>query len=387
MSTQNSKKIARMKCVRAPKMTVEKRHEISNLITDLLRRTGIENNLNFDPEGFTSIKWMLRAPPVAQYKLTKTDLDEIVYNDDLNRYQYNKRENMVRCREGHDGKILEIINEVTSYERIETVDEVPLCVYGTFKKNWYRIKHKGIRSSKDYMIKMSCNKPSAFSVHIIIDIQQAINDGIEFFKSPDNFIYTKGIHGVIDPKYFKNIERNNINQSFDKKISGKTELLKCYGVIIFNKDLTKTVLVCSKKSKIWGFPKGKRESGEDENDCAFRELYEETGISKETVNIVMSEPHSIVEIKPKQDKFIRSVGYFVGIVDENFDPCPTVENELTGCQWFDINEAKEILIERRALLLQTTLEQTLLLVSDKYDTESKIFEDYDVKENDVKADL
>jgi 2'-phosphotransferase len=375
MSTQNAKKIARMKCVRAPKMSVEKRTMISEKITQILRHTGIENSLNFDPEGFTSIKWMLRTAPVSQYKLKKTDFDEIVYNDDSNTYQYNKRENMVRCREGHTGKILNIINEVNTYECINNADEIPICIYGTYKKTWYRIKHKGIRSLKDYMIKMSCNKPSNFSIHITIDVQQAIDDGIEFFKSPDNFIYTKGIRGVIDPKYFKNVEQHSIQnmQKSGQTSDQRSELLKCYGVIIFNKDLTKTVLVCSKKSKIWGFPKGKRESGEDEYTCAFRELYEETGISKSDVDTIMSEPHNIIEIKPKQDRFIRSVGYYIGIVDESFEPCPTVENELTGCQWFNIEEAKEILIERRADLLQSTLEQTTLLMSENdndYKTES-----------------
>jgi len=52
---------------------------------------------------------------------------------------------------------------------------------------------------------------------------------------------------------------------------------KC-GVILYNIDEEKYLLVHGKKSEKWGFPKGHMEIGESEIMTAQRELFEETGI-------------------------------------------------------------------------------------------------------------
>lgn len=52
---------------------------------------------------------------------------------------------------------------------------------------------------------------------------------------------------------------------------------KC-GVILYNIDNDKYLLVHGKKSEKWGFPKGHMEIGENEIMTAQRELFEETGI-------------------------------------------------------------------------------------------------------------
>ncbi|MDR2666293.1 MAG: NUDIX domain-containing protein [Endomicrobium sp.] len=40
------------------------------------------------------------------------------------------------------------------------------------------------------------------------------------------------------------------------------------------------LLVNSKRSRLWGFPKGHVEKGESEFETATREIFEETGINK-----------------------------------------------------------------------------------------------------------
>lgn len=52
---------------------------------------------------------------------------------------------------------------------------------------------------------------------------------------------------------------------------------KC-GIILYNMDTQKYLLVHGKKSMKWGFPKGHMEPGETEEETAHREFYEETGI-------------------------------------------------------------------------------------------------------------
>jgi 8-oxo-dGTP pyrophosphatase MutT (NUDIX family) len=50
------------------------------------------------------------------------------------------------------------------------------------------------------------------------------------------------------------------------------------GAIIFTKNKQNVVIVRNKTNKKWGFPKGHGNPGETIYDCAFREVYEETGI-------------------------------------------------------------------------------------------------------------
>lgn len=51
------------------------------------------------------------------------------------------------------------------------------------------------------------------------------------------------------------------------------------GAIIFNKSMNRILLVRNKNHKKWGFPKGGIKNNENTYECAYREVYEETGIN------------------------------------------------------------------------------------------------------------
>lgn len=50
---------------------------------------------------------------------------------------------------------------------------------------------------------------SSCDIYIEIDMSQAIIDGIEFYLSSNNVILTRGINGVLPPKYFKKVLKKN----------------------------------------------------------------------------------------------------------------------------------------------------------------------------------
>jgi len=53
-----------------------------------------------------------------------------------------------------------------------------------------------------------------------------------------------------------------------------------YGAVVFKIEQEKIqfLLIYSERNKVWGFPKGHKEPGESEIDCALREVREETGL-------------------------------------------------------------------------------------------------------------
>ena len=74
----------------------------------------------------------------------------------------------------------------------------------------------------------------------------------------------------------------------------KTNIIKA-GVILFSPNKKYVLLVKSKSNKIrkckWGFPKGNIEPNENINDCAMRELKEETGLFINIDNNIIEHNH------------------------------------------------------------------------------------------------
>ena len=182
---------------------------------------------------------------------------------------------------------------------------------------------------------------SSAQVAIYADLPKAIADGIPFFKSANGVILTPGIgeRGLLPPIYFSQVvdlktrnivqhiplkPRNDGDASVKDDATGLQQPqvasspsssssstsyaavtrgqnkrqkggsrgakplnvvdppLPCAGVVVFDKmDAPTQVVLVKTHNDVWGFPKGKRNSGESMLDCAKRELLEETGIHSE----------------------------------------------------------------------------------------------------------
>ncbi len=118
----------------------------------------------------------------------------------------------------------------------------------------------------------------------------------------------------------------------------RLNLLVKFGVILkFINKVNNTIEILTVQSQPynkWGFPKGKRNSGESPIDCAIRELFEETGVYI----------HSSYLLKSKFS-IINRIGYFIV---ECYNK-PIIINisplEITNIKWMtykDLNEISEI---------------------------------------------
>ena len=90
----------------------------------------------------------------------------------------------------------------------------------------------------------------------------------------------------------------------------------------------------------WGFPKGRREVGEKDFECAMREFEEETGYNRENIKLVQN-------IIPLEENFIGSNyksykhKYYLGTIDYNNTLTYNYQKtEVSKMIWGNINECK-----------------------------------------------
>jgi len=96
----------------------------------------------------------------------------------------------------------------------------------------------------------------------------------------------------------------------------------------------------------WGFPKGKREHHESDIRCALREFEEETGISRNTIDVIRN-------IKPVEEIYIGTDTrpykhkYFLSVIDgENAARIPLTQfqkSEISKIAWMSPTQAIEMI--------------------------------------------
>ena len=109
----------------------------------------------------------------------------------------------------------------------------------------------------------------------------------------------------------------------------------CAGIIVFNGD--QTILVQTKAMR-HSFPKGKRNKGESSIEAAWRELQEETGLTKENVQLI-SDTEFIDETSRKEHPSVR---YYVGRLIKNLSKFTFDPTELQMVTWYNITDAMKL---------------------------------------------
>ncbi len=100
------------------------------------------------------------------------------------------------------------------------------------------------------------------------------------------------------------------------------------GVCIYN-SARGSILIVQSRGRLFGCPKGTIEPGEDVQECALRELKEETGIQLHPSDI-----KKCIYIKNRSVYFFYDTVMEVGHLPTN---AGSVENDVTGIAWIKIN--------------------------------------------------
>ncbi len=99
-----------------------------------------------------------------------------------------------------------------------------------------------------------------------------------------------------------------------------------------NIDCCKLIVVRGKNSKIWSFPKGTMNDDESEEECAIREVYEETGILINSLEGL------------KKCKFAGKNNYFIYYVKDESEFTFDIKDgiEVDKVEWKTIAELKNL---------------------------------------------
>jgi 8-oxo-dGTP pyrophosphatase MutT (NUDIX family) len=99
------------------------------------------------------------------------------------------------------------------------------------------------------------------------------------------------------------------------------------------------LLVHRPKYDDWTFPKGKAEEGESDEDCALREVHEETGLRCALAEELGATEYVDAKGRPKRVRWWR----MEPLLDEGF----TADEEVDELRWVDLKTAAAMLTYER----------------------------------------
>lgn len=337
---------------------------MSKYLSYLLRHGAVKEGLLIDDNGNINVSDLLTHLKNKRFDIkTLEQLQDITKTDKKGRFTLTEKEGkwFMRANQGHS--ITKVSEEILT--PITDPDQFGEVIHGTFRKKLPLILKNGLSkmsrnhihfASNDFREVLIRNNANVF---IHVDMQKAINDGIKFFVSDNNVILTPGNDsGLLEAKYFKkvvDIQGNNMLVKSENKIHH----IPCAGCIVFKcvNDKVSEVCLVKTKSNIYGFPKGKRIKGESLEDCAIRELEEETSIKSQDIeNIDLKkyvEESSAVSATRKGNVSTR---LYVTKLTRNVTLAVQDLEELESCDFLPIDVALQVLMDKRKVVLEKAIE-------------------------------
>ena len=216
---------------------------LSKTMSWALRHKLYDEKYNLQPvvEGYVSVERLMSMPEMqarpAEKSVTVEEIKMAVDTDEKQRFKLWQDEDLdgkifIRANQGHskpppregeEEKEKEkekktaavILDDEKMMTRITT--PLPVCVHGTNKDAWKKIKNTGLRPMGRLHIHFACEGPGKkpisgmrenSQVKIFVDMERAMKDGIEFFLSDNGVILSRGKDGVIAPEYFAKVDES-----------------------------------------------------------------------------------------------------------------------------------------------------------------------------------
>ena len=191
----------------------KKKINISKSLSYLLRHGLVENNLKNDEGGYVLLSDVMESKVMKNFEgLTEGDILDVVSDNEKQRFStITKNDKLyIRANQGHSKIVGDKINDGVCMTKIE--QPLDLCFHGTTKKNILLIQKSGLNRMDRKHIHFASKHDaisgikSSSKVLVHINMEEAMKDGIVFYKSDNDVILTEGKDGVVDAKYFKKVE-------------------------------------------------------------------------------------------------------------------------------------------------------------------------------------
>eukprot|EP00930_Biecheleria_cincta_P084918 TRINITY_DN7433_c0_g1_i1.p1 TRINITY_DN7433_c0_g1~~TRINITY_DN7433_c0_g1_i1.p1 ORF type:complete len:432 (-),score=87.93 TRINITY_DN7433_c0_g1_i1:37-1293(-) len=206
---------------------------ISKTLTQLLRHKAVELEMPIRSDGYCPLDQVIGQQWLQELDCTREDVDEVVTTSDKKRFEIKVIDGvlMIRAVQGHSMKV---IDDDELLQRLEagSADLPRDCVHGTYRKHLDSILRHGLlagggqgQSFRNHVhfapfapgdkrvisgMRYDCE------IAIWVDVEQAIKDGVPFYKSTNAVILSPGDEGVIHKKYFKRIRDLKDKQDIPK---------------------------------------------------------------------------------------------------------------------------------------------------------------------------
>jgi len=177
----------------------------------VLRHGAIKHNLIIDSTGYIKVSDILNLTIFKELNLS--DITSIVTNDKKSRFSLIIKDgiNYICANQGHSSKINNLLdsNELL----VEIIEPIVPCFHGTYNTCIDSIQKNGLnrmsRGHIHFTNDLHAKSGIRYDVNVLvyINMEQAMKDGIKFYKSSNNVILSSGIDGVIKPQYFEKIEK------------------------------------------------------------------------------------------------------------------------------------------------------------------------------------
>jgi 8-oxo-dGTP diphosphatase len=121
-----------------------------------------------------------------------------------------------------------------------------------------------------------------------------------------------------------------------------TQVVRAAGGIVTRHDASEVLVVHRDRYDDWSFPKGKRERGESDEDCALREVEEETGLRCALGSELPSTSYTDGHGRPKRVRYwlMEPVGGELAY-----------RHEVDAARWVSLDEARGLLTYQRDVAL------------------------------------
>lgn len=188
--------------------------EISKCLSWLLRHGAIKEGLPIQPDGFVEVSALLNHRTLKGKNVSLSDVERVVQFDQKQRYKMKTEQGTLKIK-ANQGHSIQEVNKLLM-RKVLSLEEIPMVVHGTYYRFWEKIKTEGLRRMRRNEIHFSnSDQISPKEVHsgfrsnceilIYIDVQKAMEDGVQFFISENDVILSSGLDGVISPKYFAKV--------------------------------------------------------------------------------------------------------------------------------------------------------------------------------------